>query len=110
MTTTKSLVADGEACEAALASLGEAVNNEEFDAATALVVRISELAPAFATAATTDEERAARWRLVLDALESARRSTIASRQHLRSQAIALKQTTAYNQGTLEREPRWSTAL
>ncbi len=110
MATTNSVVADGEACESSLASLVEAVNNEDFDAAAALAVRVSELAPAFAAAATTGVERAVRLRRVLDALESARRSTIAVRQHLRSQVSALRQSTAYNQDTLEREPRWSTAL
>jgi len=97
-------------CEASLASFTEAVNSEDFAAAAALAVRVSELAPAFAAAGATRVERDERWRRVLESLESARRSALAARQHLRLQVGALRQSSAYSRDTLEREPRWTTAL
>lgn len=97
-------------CEAALAGLTEAVDSEDFEAAAGLAARVSELAPAFAAAGRTREERDRRWRLVLNAIESARRSTIAARQHLRLQAGALRQASAYSGDARDREPRWTTAL
>ena len=99
-----------QSCEASLASLAEAVNGEDFEAAATLAARISELAPAFAAAGRTSQERDGRWRQVLEAIESARRSTLAARQHLRLQASALRHSSAYSRDALDREPRWTTAL
>jgi len=96
--------------ESSLASLAEAVSSEDFESAAALTERVSELAPAFVAAGATSLERDERWRRVLESLESARRSTLAGRQHLRLQASALRQSSAYSRDTLEREPRWTTAL
>lgn len=96
--------------ESSLSWLAEAVTNEDYDAAATLATRVCELTPSFAAAARNAEESDHRWRLVLEALEAARRSALTARQHLRSQARTLKQSSAYSQSTLEREPRWTTAL
>ncbi|QOY88873.1 hypothetical protein [Paludibaculum fermentans] len=86
------------------------LQSEDMHAALAQVEQVAAAVQKYLSDAPTPEARAKRAQRLVQELEAARRSAIATREHLRQQVQTVKPTTAYaSQGGGEHEP-WSTSL
>ncbi|WP_321470678.1 hypothetical protein [uncultured Paludibaculum sp.] len=90
--------------------LMNALRSEDMPAAVRQAEQVAAAVQDYLAAATTAEERAIRAHRLVQEIEAARRSAIATREFLREQAKTVKPTAAYAEQREGEHERWSRSL